>query len=153
MKPFYREATVKDAMEVAKNIREEDRQELEGRGFTPLLLPCCVAYSEHSVAFFDETGEIAGVGGITPDTSNSLSGVVWMICTPVVARRPHTFVREARRWLSEHEKNYRILWNLADARNHLHHKLLKLLGFKALRTVNTSPYFLPYLEIVRLCAS
>lgn len=151
MKPFYREATVKDAIEVANNIRPEDKQELEGRGFDPMVLPLCVLHSTTSVAFFDSEGQIGGIGGIAPDPSSSLCGVVWMICTPVVSKHPHTFVREARRWLSENELNYRILWNLADARNHLHHKLLRLLGFKALRTVHTSPFFLPYLEIVKLC--
>lgn len=151
MKPYYREATVRDAIEVAKNLRPEDKQELEGRGLTPLILPFCVTSSEHSGAFFDEDGSIGGICGISPDPLQEGCGVVWMLCTPVVSRKPHTFVRAARRWLSEQEKNYRILWNLADARNHFHHKLLKMLGFKSLRVVNTSPHFLPYLEIVKLC--
>lgn len=152
MKPYYREATVMDALEVANNIREDDRREIEGQGHSPLILPFSVVTSKQTAAFFLEDGTICGVAGIVPDPSNSLCGVVWMICTPALQQRPHTFVREARRWLSENEKDYRILWNLADARNHYHHKLLKLLGFKALRVVNVKPYFLPYLEIVRLCA-
>lgn len=153
MKAFYREATFADALQVALNLREEDRQEIEGLGHSPLVLPACVQTSRESAAFFDEDGSIAGVGGISPDPSNSAYGIVWLLCTPVIANKPHTFVREARRWLSVHERNYKLLWNLADARNHYHHKLLKMLGFKALRVVNTKPYFLPYLEIVKLCAS
>lgn len=153
MNHYYRKATVKDAIEVAKNLRDEDRQEIEGLGFTPMSLPFFVLTSDVCVSFFDEDGTIAGVGGISPDPNNSSCGVVWLLCTPVVTRKPHTVVRAASRWLREHEKNYSILWNLADARNKFHHKLLKLLGFKALRQVNTSPYFLPYLEIVKLCAS
>lgn len=152
MKPYYREATVQDALEVANNILPDDRKEIEGQGHSPLILPFSVVTSRQTAAFFDERGDIGGVAGIVPDPSSSLSGVVWMICTPVVQRRPHTFVREARRWLSANEKDYRILWNLTDARNQYHHKLLRLLGFKALRVVNVKPYFLPYLEIVRLCA-
>ena len=152
MKAFYREATFADALQVALTLRPEDKQEIEGLGHSPLILPACVQTSRESVAFFDEDGSIAGVGGISPDPSNSSYGIVWLLCTPVIAKKPHTFVREARRWLSVHERNYKLLWNLADARNHYHHKLLKMLGFKALRVVNTKPYFLPYLEIVKLCA-
>lgn len=153
MKPFYRKATFADALSVALNLRDEDRNEIEGLGCSPLSIPAYVSSSEESVALFDEDGTIAGVGGISPDPSNSDHGIVWLLCTPVVANKPHTFVREARRWLSEQEPKYKLLWNLADARNHYHHKLLKMLGFKALRVVNTKPYFLPYLEIVKLCAS
>lgn len=152
-KPFSRKATIKDAIEVANNLREEDRKEIEGLGYSPLFLPMCVLTSDVATAMFDGDGSLAGIAGIAPDPSSSSSGIVWMLCTPVVAEKPHTLVREARRWLSEHEKNYSVLWNLADARNHFHHKLLKMLGFKALREVNTKPYFLPYLEIVKLCAS
>jgi hypothetical protein len=152
MKPFYREATFADALEVSLDLRPEDRQEIEGLGQSPLILPACVHTSRESVAFFDSDGSIAGVGGISPDPANSAHGLVWLLCTPVITNMPHTFVRGARRWLSEHEHKYELLWNLVDARNHFHHKLLKMLGFKALRVVNTKPYFLPYLEIVKICA-
>jgi hypothetical protein len=152
MNAFYRKATFADALQVGLNLREEDRREIEGLGHSPLILPACVQTSRESVAFFDSDGTIAGVGGISPDPSNGDYGLIWMLCTPVIANKPHTFVREARRWLSEHESKYKLLWNLADARNHYHHKLLRMLGFKALRVVNTRPYFLPYLEIVKLCA-
>ena len=153
MKPSYRKATFADALEVALNLRIEDKQEMEGLGYSPMILPACVQTSSEAVAFFDKKNTIAGVAGISPDPANSSYGIVWMLCTPAVANNPHTFVREARRWLTEHESKYKLLWNLADARNHYHHKLLKMLGFKALRVVNTKPYFLPYLEIVKLCAS
>ena len=152
MNAYYREATFADALQVGLNLREEDRREIEGLGHSPLILPACVQTSRESVAFFDEDGAIAGVAGISPDPSNSACGIVWLLCTPVIHNKPQTFVRGARRWLSEHEQKYKLLWNLADARNLYHHKLLRLLGFKALRVVNTRPYFLPYLEIVKLCA-
>lgn len=78
--------------------------------------------------------------------------MVWLLCTPVITRKPQTVVRSALRWLKEHESKYTMLWNLADARNTYHHKLLRLLGFRGIRTVNIGPFFLPYIEIVRLCA-
>ena len=148
-----RNATVKDAIEVANNIRPEDKMEIEGMGHNLSLLPFYVLTSDTSVAFFDDDGTIGGIAGITADPYNPGAGMVWMLCTNAVTKKPHTVVRQAKRWLAKHEGKYTNLWNLADARNHLHHKLLKLLGFTALRRINTGPYFLPYLEIVKLCAS
>jgi len=152
MKPYYREATAKDALLVANNLREEDREELEGVGHTscPLALLFAVQSSTTAIAFFDEDGTIGGVGGIIPDPREGV-GIVWMLCTPIVQRKPHTFIRHLRRWLKE-QHGYRMLWNIAGAKNTFHHKLLKLLGFRSLRMTYQPPYNLPYLEIVKLCA-
>ena len=150
MKPYYRPATVRDAVMVANNLREEDRMEIEGRGFHPLALVFCVLSSDEPVAFFNSEGELCGVAGIAPDGREHV-GQVWMICTPAIQKNPHHLVRHAKRWLAE-QRNYRLLWNLADARNLLHHKLLRLLGFKAIAVKPEGPQGLPYLEIVKLCA-
>ena len=150
MKPYYREATVQDALIVANNIRDEDRQEIEGLGLTPFFLPISVMESDAPVAFFDELNNPLGVAGVV--TTNPGEGQVWMICTPYVQRIPHTLVRQAKKWLAKTEQDYNILYNIADTRNVLHHKLLKILGFKALRRVYPEPYLLPYYEIVKLCA-
>ena len=142
----YRPATIRDAVLVANNLRAEDKAEVEGLGHNLLHLPYGVLASDHSTVFFDRSGEPAGIAGISGD------GQIWMLCTPVIHNEPITFVRQAKLWLTGVEHNYRLLWNLADARNHVHHKLLKHLGFKALRAVPVGPEQLPYYEIVKLCA-
>ena len=147
----YRPATVGDAVQVANNLRPEDLQELEGLGHTPLGVPFSVLASDVAVAFFSKEGVIAGVAGIVPDAQEGV-GIIWMLCTPEVQKEPFTFVRQAKKWLADEQRNYRLLWNLADARNQFHHKLLKMLGFKALSSIPMQPYGLPYLEIVKLCA-
>ena len=151
MKPYYREATVKDALLVANNLRDEDRSEIEGLGQTPISIVFWTLLSEPCYAFFNHEGEIGGIAGITKDPRPN-TGIIWMLCTPAITKNPVTFVRQAKQWLSEYQDNY-ILWNLADARNTFHHKLLKLLGFKAIRSVPSGPYQLPYLEIVKLCVN
>ena len=148
----YRPATVGDAVRVANNLRPEDLQELEGLGHDRLAIPFSVLASDAPVAFFSKEGVLAGVAGIVPDPREGV-GIIWMLCTPEVQKEPFTFVRQAKQWLADEQRNYRLLWNLADARNHLHHKLLKMLGFKAIRSVPSGPNHLPYLEIIKLCAS
>ena len=150
---YTREATVADALEVINNIRWEDRCEIEGLGHRVTDVPFSVLASADTAAFFSDRGVIGGVAGIIPDPNNPGAGVVWMICTPELTRHPVAFVRGAKKWLAENGPKYTMLWNLADDRNKFHHKLLKMLGFRAMRKLNVGPYFLPYLEIVKLCAS
>lgn len=152
MKAGYRPATIRDGIELAQKLRPEDLDEIRGMGYGPESIPLFVLTSDVAVTIFDSDGELAGIGGITPDPYNEGAGMVWLLCTPVITRKPQTVVRSALRWLKEHESKYTMLWNLADARNTYHHKLLRLLGFRGIRTVNIGPFFLPYIEIVRLCA-
>jgi hypothetical protein len=76
-----------------------------------------------------------------------------MICTPGLTAQPITFVKQAKKWIAKEEKNYDVLWNYTDVRNTFHHKLLKMLGFKALRVLQPPPHYLPYYEICRLCGT
>ena len=146
---LYRDATVKDGLRVVNNLRPEDRSEMEGIGVSILSLPFGVLISEHAVYFFSKEGKAAGLAGIVRLDNNV--GQIWMLCTPVIHDAPITFVREAKKWLDNIQGEYTLLWNVADARNQVHHKLLKHLGFKALRTVPVGPKNLPYYEIVKLC--
>ena len=148
---LYRKATVKDGLIVANNLRPDDRAEMEGAGHSIISLPFGVLASDHATYFFSKEGKPAGLAGIVRLDKNV--GQIWMLCTPGIHDAPITFVREAKKWLESIQGEYTLLWNVADARNQVHHKLLKHLGFKALRTVAVGPKNLPYYEIVKLCAS
>ena len=146
---YYRPASFKDGVVVLNHMRPEDKAEVVGMGHKLIHVPFGVLASEHPTFFHvdDEPAGIAGVVRLSPT-----EGQIWMLCTPLITTKPITFVRQAKAWLREVEQEYQLLWNLADARNHVHHKLLKHLGFKALRTVPAGPEALPYFEIVKLCA-
>ena len=146
---YHRPASFKDACVVLNHMRPEDKAEVEGMGFQPLHVPFGVLASEHATYFHvdEQPAGIAGVVRLSPT-----EGQIWMLCTPLIQTKPVTFVRGAKAWLKEVEREYSLLWNLADARNHVHHKLLRHLGFKALRTVPCGPKALPYYEIIKLCA-
>ena len=147
----YRPATLRDGFTVAQNIRMEDLREMKGLGFDQLNIPVGVLTSEHATAFFIRDGELAGCAGVNEE-GNGI-GRVWMLCTEAIHKEPITFIRQAKKWIKEIEPEYRLLWNLADARNHIHHRLLKHLGFKAIRAVPMGVEQNLYYEIVRLCAS
>ena len=154
MNQYYRTATLSDALYVAKHMREEDRREVEGLGYHAGILPVLIMESNDPVVFYDKDrpDQIMGVAGICPDQKDPNAGVIWMLCTPHIANKPIKFIKEARKWIAESEVGYKYLWNLADARNHLHHRFLRMMGFKSLKTQHPAPYYIPYLEIVRLCA-
>ena len=106
MNPYYRKATIQDALYVAKNMRVEDRKEVEGLGHTPGILPWCVINSINSVVFYDKDhpNDRMGVAGIMPDEQNPRAGIVWMICTPHITNKPLLFVskevdRNSRKWI------------------------------------------------------
>lgn len=145
----YRPATLRDGFTVAQNIRKEDLREMQGLGFDQLNIPVGVLTSSHATAFFIRDGELAGCAGVN-DEGNGI-GRVWMLCTEAIHKEPITFIRQAKKWIKEIEPEYRLLWNLADARNHIHHRLLKHLGFKAIRAVPMGEEQNLYYEIVRLC--
>lgn len=148
MNKLYRTATLEDGFKALTNLRQEDKSEVEGFGLPLLSVPFGLLYSEHATSFWTPDGDIAGIAGVV--RQDERVGNVWMLCTPEVVKLPHTFVRNSRKWIKEVEQDYDLLWNYADSRNTLHHKLLKHLGFKALNQVNIGPYNLPYFEICRL---
>ena len=100
------------------------------------------AYGQ-SVFFKVPNGKAAGVAGVTPQNA------IWMLCTDATTEYPHTFMREAKRWVESLPNPY--LMNYADMRNENHIKLLKFLGFKFIR------YFVynkvPLIEFIKLCVT
>ena len=149
MKPYYRDCTINDALLVAKNLLPEDRREMEGLGYNPLILPVLISDSDTAQCFFNEDGEIAGLGGIRPDHRPHV-GQAYMLATPAIKKHPREFIRRATEWLSEQRK-YRLLWNIACAENKFHHKLMRYWGFKGIQTIYQPPFYKPYIQVVKLC--
>ena len=90
-----------------------------------LAAPAAVLQSYYSSAisvyFTSPHGKAVGVAGVTP------GNIIWMLCTDEGDNHPHTFVREAKRWINSLANPY--LYNHVDMRNESHIKLLKLLKF------------------------
>ena len=121
---YIHPCTPQHALEVGFNLRSEDRREVEET--MGLAAPAAVLQSYYnsdiSVYFTSPHGKAVGVAGVTADN------IIWMLCTDEGDNHPHTFVREAKRWINSLDNLY--LYNHVDMRNESHVKLLKLLRFK-----------------------
>ena len=136
--PLTREASI----EVALNLREDDRREVvEGHGKHPLSSAIAASLQPNSVYFTVPNGRIAGMGGVAD------GGLIWMLCTPAIHDYPILFARAAKRYLDSIDEP--ILWNIVDKRNTVHIKLLKFLGFKFLRELTYGPNNITFIEFCK----
>ena len=143
MPNYIHPITYEAAIEVATNLRSDDRREVvEGHGLNPMILLPLAAEEGSAVYFTVPDGKTAGLAGVGD------GGAIWMLCTPEIERYPITFAREAKRYVDSREEP--LLWNIVDCRNTVHLKLLKFLGFKFLRKVTHGPNNLQFIEFCRV---
>jgi hypothetical protein len=135
--------TLEAAYEVASNLRKEDLEEcIEGHGIIPTIDIPLASLKGFCVYFTVPNGKTAGLAGIYED------GKIWMLCTPAIHEYPLTFAREAKRFIDSRTEP--MLYNIVDARNVAHVKLLRFLGFKFLRVITYGPNNLPFIEFCKL---
>jgi len=140
---FIHPCTKEAAIEVASNLRPDDRREIEeGHGHDPMEALLQGSSESSSIYFTVPDGRIAGLAGVYPN------GAIWMICTPAIEDFPTTFAREAKRFIESRTEP--LLWNILDKRNTVHLKLLKFLGFKFLREFTYGPNNLTFIEFCRV---
>ena len=140
--PITREA----AIEVASNLRPEDRREVEeGHGVDSTTALLAAVHKPSCVYFTVPNGKTAGMAGVDP------GGQIWMLCANAIKESPITFAREAKRYVERQPD--KLLWNIVDKRNTVHLKLLKFLGFKFLRELKHGPNQLTFIEFCRVLRS
>jgi hypothetical protein len=148
MESLIHTASRMDAIYVAQNLQDDDRQELIGLGHAnpEWVTILSVYYSETAVTFWNPDGNICGLAGVS--RTDAHCGAIWMLTTPHVRSYPKLFFKEAKKWV-EQQTSYEMLHNIADPRNKMHMKLLHMLGFKKLSYVIT-PTNLTYVEFAKL---
>ncbi|WNG26239.1 hypothetical protein F0U62_21075 [Cystobacter fuscus] len=123
-----------DAASLAPRLRTEDLLEIKAAtGEEPLaaLERCSVASDP---CFAITAGEqLIALFGVVPDGPDR--GIVWLVGSDEIARRPFRFARASRYWVERLHERYRVLWNLADARNETHLRWIRFCGFTIHRRV------------------
>ena len=146
MNKYIHPITTEAALHVASNLLPDDYREVaEGHGYDPKeAIPACTLLGE-TVYFTSPDSQIAGIAGVQED------GRIWMLCTPLVLKYPHTFAKNAKHYVESRKE--KLLWNIVDKRNKVHIKLLRFLGFKFLRELKHGPNQLPFMEFCRVFRS
>jgi len=147
--PLIQPTTLSDIEYVATNLQEADKREIEGLGFTDMFLALSLSFfhSNPAITFWNNTNNICGIAGVS--RTDAHCGAIWMMTTPDVRAYPRQFLQEARKWVDQ-QTSFDVLHNIADPRNHMHMKLLHLLGFKRLGYVRVGPHHLTYVEFAKL---
>ena len=130
--------TLEAAIEVASDLRPEDRREgEEGHGVDPFTSIVSKAQEGSCIYFTMPNGRTAGMAGVEDD------GMIWMLTTTAIYEYPFAFTRGAKKFVENH--SHKRLWNIIDKRNTVHLKLLKFLGFEFLEEIFLGPNNLPFI--------
>lgn len=140
---------MEDAHYIAANMRQDDRQECEAQlGLPPaFILP--QAIGRPNVWTWEEEGVPVAIGGV--DASIPSVGTVWMTSTDDIVKHRIKFLRELSKPMLELlHQDYPILTNMVDARNTLHIRWLRWLGFTVLRRIEKwGAHSVPFYEFAR----
>ena len=123
--------TVGDVEYIAPRLRQADRNEcLASTGKEPLgILKQSLNLGDTTLTLRAPTGDRVGVCGVVPSTAIPEAGIVWMVATDDIYQHQITFLRNSKRALQYLSEDYLVLYNCVDARNSVHIKWLKWMGF------------------------
>jgi hypothetical protein len=152
MNRFIRPTVDDDIRFVADHMRIEDVEEVLAQGSTPF--DGLVRSRDNSTlchTLIEPDGTPCALLGICPGYY-AKSGLIWLLGTQGIERNPITFLRHSKSALTElfEAGPYDFLYNYTYAKNQLHHKWLKWLGFKFLRTVEIPPFNKSFIEFVKI---
>jgi len=134
--------TLEAAIEVASDLRPDDRREVEeGHGVDTFTSIVSKAQEGSCVYFTMPNGRTAGMAGVEED------GMIWMLTTTAIYEYPFAFTRGAKKFVENY--SHKRLWNIIDKRNTVHLKLLKFLGFEFSEEISYGPNNLPFIKFYK----
>lgn len=133
---YIRRATVADAIYVAPRLREADKQETWAYlGLDPLnVLPRNVAQDPNTWTMVGNDGSPVGLFGVSAVATLPYFGLVWMCSTDAIHDHKRELIVMAPQWLDKLHALHPLLGNHIDARNTVHVRWLRRMGFSLLRT-------------------
>ena len=149
-----RPSTILDVSWVADGMRQADVEEVKAQsGLTPresllysffMSSPCMTIVSRH--------GDPIGMWGVVPE--GQTAGRIWMLGRDEMLTDVHDkweFLRQSRIHLANLHAMYPVLFNFVDARNAVHLRWLRWMGFTFIsRNDNYGPEKRTFYEFVRI---
>lgn len=123
-------ATLTDVARLAGRLREADRQEVETASGLPAMAALARTFHFPGARVWlarDGQSIPFAAFGITP--VEPTGGVVWLVGTDDLPSHALWTLRMARGFLQRWHEDHGILFNVVDARNTVHIRWLKLMGF------------------------
>lgn len=132
IKPYLRVATEQDCLFLSENLREDDYKEIQAVVGLPPLLSLLHGYktSQVPLVICNEKNKVVAMLGVVP---NGLIGSIWMVGTPELKKISVSFLRNCQGVFKVLKNNFSILHNYVDARNELHIRWLKWMGFSFIK--------------------
>ena len=128
---YQRASRPSDLRYLADNMRANDVAEVMAcSGCTPdQMLLYCALHSVPCRTMVSRHGHVMGMWGVIPEASG---GRVWMLGTEGMVddkRDRRTFLRKSKEQLQQLFSDYSVLFNVVDARNTVHIRWIKHMGF------------------------
>lgn len=152
MQLSVRPARLGDASSLAPRLRASDIQEILAAGSPgpEASLRQGVELSTVSFAVVDEDDHPQLLMGVVP-TGDPMAGYVWMLSADILTTHQITLMKWTPAWLDVMHRHFPVLTNAVDARNLVHIRWLKRMGFTFLETVHGyGPGHPPFLTFMRL---
>jgi len=90
------------------------------------------------------------MGGVDDSPAMEGLGVVWLVLTNDIKDHRGEFLREGHRWIDAIQRTWPLITNLVDARNTLHIRWLRWLGFVFTQRIERwGARSVPFLEFAR----
>lgn len=152
MANYLRETTRDDIEYVVPRLRKADYDEcLAATGKEPLeALLYSYSLEGRHYTLVSPSGEPVGLCGVVKSNIEG-AGVVWMVATTAIMKHQMTFLRNSKEALGMLSEGYDVLFNCVDARNTVHMKWLKWMGFTFInKHENYGAEGRPFYEFVRI---
>lgn len=129
-------STLADARELEPLLRPEDRREVEDMSGKPAIRNLLVGVMAGSPSFTLRTHEGAMVGIVSAIPVGTGGAVIGMVGTPEIEKVSTAFLRGSRDVLAMIDQYHGTLFNVCDARNEVHVRWLRWLGFHFIRKID-----------------
>lgn len=139
-----------DGLDIVKDLRPADLAEIQAVRGTRVqvgdVLMAGILESVEAYTIRDDENEIVAILGVQPNESCPLLGQVWMVGTNRIETNRIEFLRHSSEVLDLLTARWPMLWNRVDARNTLHIRWLKWMGFQLRNKVIWGKQKLPFWE-------